>query len=179
MATSTWLNSPLQAPPNGKKVHFLEWLLLVGDEAQWSSTVILTAHVQLWSVFPDIFVDGFEMEERKKATQPQIAIIVIVDVTVTIDRRTVSNLSVTFQKHQESRILSSSHHIKLYGIYSSFSLSKSIAENEILPFDLLLALIWMGKGKLHIWTFQASSYFPFLHDSDKQILAKPQTQKKF
>lgn len=66
---------------------------------KWSSTMILTAHVQLWSLFPDIFVDGFEMEERKKATQPQIAIIAIVDVTITIDRRTVSNLSVTFQKH--------------------------------------------------------------------------------
>lgn len=88
MATSIWLNSPLQSPPNGKEQRFLEGLLLVGDGAQWSSTMALAGLVRLWSLLPD----GFEMVGRKKATQTQITIIMILDVTISIDRRSVSNL---------------------------------------------------------------------------------------
>lgn len=102
MATSIWLNSPLQSPPNGKELHFLEGLLLVGDETdetEWSSTTVLTVRVQLCCLFSSISVDGFEMVGRKKATQTQIPIIIILDVTISFDRRSVSDLSVTFQKH--------------------------------------------------------------------------------
>ena len=86
-------------PPNGKKLHFLEGRLLVGDEAQWSSTVALIGLVHLWSLFPDASVDGLEMVGRKKATQIHITVIMILDVTISIDRRSASNLSVTFRKH--------------------------------------------------------------------------------
>lgn len=97
MATSIWLNSPLQSPPNGKEQRFLEGLLLVGDWAQWSSTMVLTGLVRLWSLLSDISVDGFEMMGRKKATQTKLPsswslmlpLVLIEDLF----------LSVTFPKH--------------------------------------------------------------------------------
>lgn len=92
----------LQSPPNGKELHFLEGVLLVGDEAQWSSTMALAIRVQLLALFPidgNKSIDGFEKVGRKKTTHIQITIIIILDITISIDRRTVSNMSVTFQKH--------------------------------------------------------------------------------
>lgn len=117
-----------------------------------------------WCICWQLWEDG----GKKKARQTQIIITMIPDVGFSIDERSVSNLSVKPFRSIKIHVFEASvTTANSSGIYSGFSLCKSITEKEILPFDLLLALIWMRKGKLHIWTFQALSYLPFPHDSDK------------
>lgn len=109
IATSIYLISPLQFLPSGKELNFVERLLLVWDEAEWPSTMTITVNVQCGLGFLIYLLTGnrfWEIFGRKKAMKAQTTIIIVLDVTISIDRRSVSNMSVTFQKHYDSWVLS-------------------------------------------------------------------------
>ena len=141
--------------------------------AQWCSLSMSICGL----CFLDTSVDSFEMVERKKHHKPKLPLsrslmsplVLIEDLFLVCYLSEVTRF--TYFRQQ------SPHLNHLAFIQSFVYLSQSLNMKSCLLICCWPLFKW-GKGN-QIWTSQASSYFPFPDDSNKQIWAKSQMQKKF